>query len=63
MEWKPIASAPRDGTEILVGLHDGSVAVVWWGRYGREIGWTDGDYLMTWPSHWMPLPPPPKATE
>jgi len=63
MEWKPIASAPRDGTEILLGHPDGSLAVGWWGKFGVNIGWTDGDYLMSWPSHWMPAPAPPERKE
>jgi len=65
MEWKPIASAPRDGTEIIIGNDvDDGMDVVWWGRLGSRIGWTDGDYIMTWPTHWMQKPEPPKkATE
>ena len=64
--WRPIESAPRDGTAIL-GWADGSFAVVHWVDWGRG----DGDWQLTetgsfaddgpwWPTHWQPLPPPPE---
>ena len=63
-EWLPIATAPRDGTEILVWTGRAVVAAIWMSR--------DGDYPTWWPSHagalwsadvthWLPLPPPPNA--
>lgn len=58
--WKPIETAPKDGTDILacwdvletvfvIYFEDGA----WWDEYGEE-------YLE--PSHWMPLPTPPACT-
>jgi hypothetical protein len=57
MDWQPIETAPRDGTEILVwgGGHD--VASVWW-QDGDEDVWFNGDVIVH-PTHWMPLPKPP----
>jgi hypothetical protein len=78
-EWRPIESAPRDGTAIL--LWDASKNVVVSGCWhnepehdspinGYEPGWawwvSDEDTVM-WdggpddiPTHWLPLPSPPK---
>lgn len=73
-EWKPISSAPKDGTHILVtdnryfgfGYINGvaahwSAVVHWWSNPGEE-GW----YLSSGNcddqmdvTHWMPLPDPP----
>jgi|SRR6516162_1664387 hypothetical protein len=66
--WHPIATAPKDGTQILVG---------WKGVNDRQVvRWIDG--LEAWcvnnggwgedryrdddgaPTHWMPLPEEPK---
>lgn len=63
-EWKPISSAPKDGSTIVVGFAHQSgfpVKVVWWSRlhkvwkhYGE---WQPG--LENNATHWMPLPPKP----
>lgn len=61
MEWQDIATAPKDGTQILL----------WYKADGHEMGfwdgrcWDDGDFYDNLGSdadfsHWMPLPPPPK---
>lgn len=63
--WRPIATAPKDGTSILVsdGRPEGCLVVAW--HYG---GWVydwhrhDGPALADAPTHWMPLPAPPEVT-
>ncbi len=62
--WRDIASAPKDGKPILVFCPDsfGDVSLVnWW----KDHGWVHlachaGTLLATKPSHWFPLPAPPK---
>lgn len=59
--WKPIETAPKDGTWIIL-YHVGLKLGVWYWDGGV---WNDDS--MIWserdgcgPSHWMPLPPEPK---
>jgi hypothetical protein len=62
--WQPIETAPKDGAWILgYGAHEdecGKLGVpttpIRW-AYGD--GWLNGTYCPSYPSHWMPLPPPP----
>jgi hypothetical protein len=62
MTWRPIEMAPKDGSAILSVMADGAMRVV---RYNEEISWwvtdetVDGNYDEP-PTHWMPLPGPPK---
>ena len=61
--WQPIASAPRDGTRVLLWDRVVGVLHAWWD--GRE-------WVHSWDSepipgqdaltHWQPLPAPPEAT-
>lgn len=66
-EWKPIETAPKDGTEVILLIED----VIIKGQYisGAFPYWRV-DVLPSHgcgccseddpsPSHWMPLPPPP----
>jgi hypothetical protein len=63
MDWRPMATAPRDGSEFLaMGLFGYEIA-----RHEKKSGQfvthmstpepVRDDYLV-W---WMPLPPPPEA--
>jgi hypothetical protein len=65
-DWQPIDSAPKDGTEIL-GHNDGVYAIVSWQTHRTMTGiygnWADrAGYLESYerPTHWQPLPEPPK---
>lgn len=74
-EWRPIETAPTDGTRILLGRfagdpkdeHEGRIRVDWW-RSHIKHGFTGfGQFNpQYWPAtHWMPLPlpPPPKGVK
>lgn len=67
MEWQPIETAPKDGTNILLFIPE------WRPEYQRVVGhWGRSFFGEKWfdnvgmkalscrPSHWMPLPEPPK---
>lgn len=68
--WQPIATAPKDGTTILLyNVHHKSIELGYWGHYGAEhtaYHWREAtnqegraeieDEFLT---HWQPLPPPP----
>lgn len=71
-EWRPIETAPRDGTPILayykIRNADGdeawvvpAIAVYW-----LPVQWVNfetGGKLKVQPTHWMPLPNPPEVRE
>jgi len=61
MEWQPIETAPKDGTEILGYLKDGRRVAV---RYSgcKFSKWTMPGVCGLEPSHWMELPKKPTDT-
>lgn len=63
-EWRSIDSAPRDGTRFVAWCVETGQAgpdIAWWrisanpalSYFATKYGWI--------PTHWMPLPAPPKA--
>ena len=69
MEWKTIESAPNDRTLMLLwvktrwGKMADALPLTGWGEHGY---WycvnADEAVHQVKPTHWMPLPPPPKGT-
>ena len=72
MEWKPIDSAPKDGTVVIVpgGIAHWRVSPSpidqmknvegWWTLTGEEYPGRPIEWEVT---HWMPLPSPPPVGE
>lgn len=68
-EWRPIATAPKDGTHILAYAPDDEPenVSVYWIVFPNWSGWSYADELIgdVTPigcalTHWMPIPHPPK---
>ncbi len=60
--WLPIASAPRDGTIVLLTSHRDPEVVTsgWYERGAFDRRWYScQDHADIQPTHWRPLPPPP----
>ncbi|KNE28145.1 hypothetical protein [Achromobacter spanius] len=63
-EWKPIASAPKDGSSVLLrGKGDHRIADGYWlqAAYNGVGAWV-WPYVHSEPVHWMPLPAEPCLT-
>lgn len=67
--WAPIRTAPKDGTEILLGVAGeefNAKSARWSDRVGNWVVHDDGRRAIQINSvvvtHWMPLPEPPKDT-
>ena len=65
-EWLPIETAPKDGEWILMAW-DGKTTMARWVDNSMTVypwaGWTQPSlftHLQGKPTHWMPLPEPPK---
>lgn len=56
-EWQPIETAPCDGSRLLLYAY---WSVVGSYRHFSGPGWFDDDGNSLIPTHWMPLPDPPK---
>lgn len=67
--WRPIATAPKDGTNILLSSEVWTCAPImlgWWDDV-HDIWTTEAVSLQQWPAEdqptkWQPLPDPPKET-
>ena len=67
IEWQPIETAPKDGTDILVMTGETMHVVRWINIHGDFDYWAvddnkHGPFTLRGkaPTHWMPLPEPPK---
>lgn len=73
-KWISIESAPKDNGDILCYCNDYQIVCSWsdfedggssWctHAFGRQKGWNDYNYEIHHPTHWMPLPKPPKLQD
>lgn len=65
--WKPIESAPKDGTRILIAIPafnewPAMVGISHFYKKGRAAGYW-WDFAGLTPTHWTPIPAPPKEGE
>ena len=67
IEWQPIETAPKNGTDILVATGETMHVVRWINIHGDFDYWAvddnkHGPFTLRGkaPTHWMPLPEPPK---
>lgn len=71
-EWQPIETSPKDGTRFVAfGVFGGEPGyardemAAFFCKYvggSLQIDQPTGRYFSgAWPTHWMPLPPPPEA--
>ena len=63
--WQPMDTAPRTGR--ILGVVEGCVRFIYWGKTSHVpiYGWNLGDQgvedcELCEPTHWMPVPNPPK---
>jgi hypothetical protein len=69
-DWQPIATAPKDGTPVLLrcrhGGYDADYVIEGWYEMGAfDRRWYEAfgeNPLNPQPTHWMPLPAPPRDT-
>jgi hypothetical protein len=68
-QWQPIATAPKDGTRVLVRFATGcevasyrssTVGEPQW-RTHTSYEWRTSGGQWASPTHWMPLPAPPES--
>lgn len=64
MEWQPIETAPKDGTPVILLREGKSVVAYWGGQYGSR--WCMDEWIAAYgldqhPTHWLPLPDPPRT--
>jgi hypothetical protein len=65
-EWQPMATAPKDGTDIIVYRpnHDGNyIPKVGTDYWHRELDCWGKSRKETQPVAWRPFPDPPKRGE
>lgn len=61
MRWQPIESAPKDREVLLLDPEVGvCMGAYYSGKYWTTVCVRGGEDDFSEPTHWMPLPEPPK---
>ena len=63
--WKPIKTAPKDGTEILVCNNDqgGMMRIIYYYQTEEQWRWEGFPIAYLHDTHWMPLPKRPRKAK
>lgn len=63
--WRPIETAPKDGSLVLLfSVTEGQDVGHWEVTYAEGFEWMDAQgYSISGVTHWMPLPPSPIPKE
>ena len=63
MDWKPIETAPKDGSEILTcNMRQGGIMrLIYWYRTAGQWREKGNVIVCLQDTHWMPLPKKPNA--
>lgn len=65
MEWQPIETAPKDGSEFIAffpcNLSGMVCSARWINGNGRMKGYFKHLGIKIYPTHWMPMPTPPQS--
>jgi hypothetical protein len=60
MPWRPIQTAPTDGSDVLgIRVDNGRQLVIRWDSVTSQ--WLACNTVAVRPTHWKPLPDPPVA--
>jgi len=65
-EWHPIETAPKDGSSILGYGNFNKMTSILWDDHPGDAGWGYSEQGLYYgrldfkPTHWMPLPEPPR---
>lgn len=68
IDWQPMETAPKDGTQILIALDTAcgwEFDVVYWDGYDKDYPWICGQYdgyPADRPDCWSPLTPPGESS-
>ena len=57
--WRPIETAPKDGTLFLAVTKDGRMMIFRGDLLAHTMNMRTPDHLTFPATHWMPLPEPP----
>ena len=59
-QWQPIETAPKHDLETLILYSSEGVQMGWFSAFHKCWLTTEGKDVWAEPTHWMPLPEPPK---
>jgi hypothetical protein len=61
-EWQPIETASKKKKDVLL-FTKGEIIIGWYNTRTKKWCYQDLYLYVETPTHWMPLPPPPKLAD